>query len=204
MDLFSAFAYNGGMLTQVQTYQQLLDNTNANIRLLMEKRALLTQHLRTSQVAEIAQNDAAFLQDLQSSPRDWPTLLNTKTPSRAWSEQVKIQGVSASSEWVQVEERAVTLRFYEEMPERMDVYAQLLEQMLPFMQPWKSDTPRTNGGKFVSVSTENQRCLLGVDDEHRWTLIAGHGRDVKHFSNMQEALLYIQARWARPFFENND
>lgn len=190
------------MLTPAQTYQALIDKTDEHIKLLMNKRSFLVQHLRASKITEVLAQDAAWLVDAKNNPRDWRALLKTSNSSRLWSNEVPLQGVSGMSEWASVDERAITLRFYEEMPDRVDVLSYLLEQMFPCMQPWEKNSACTGGGKFVNVATDNQRYLLGHDSAGAWLLMNARSRRPDYFDSLKAAVGMAQKTAAQKFFED--
>lgn len=180
--------------TQANTYQRMLDDLDATMQALQTKRAQLQAAFNATQCSDVLERDQAWLSELSRQPKDWAALLCTKTTSEKWRQEVQLAGVSGGSEWVQVQERAITLEFYKEMPERIATYQTLLEQVFPAMTPWP------NGNRCVSVRTEGTRMMLGVDSDGEYFLVSGNTSNQQVYPDLKSALWQIQRQCAKSYF----
>ena len=182
---------------QAETYQRMIRDLDTTMQTLQEKRAHLVAALNATQCTDILEQDDAWLSELNRCPKDWAALLRTKTPGETWRKEVKLTGVSGNSEWVQVEERAITLEFYKEMPERIATYQVFLEQVFPAMAPWP------NGNRCVSVRTEGQRLMLGINSDGEYFLVSGNTNNQHVYPDLKSALWEAQRQGGQNFFSND-
>lgn len=181
---------------QAETYQRMISDLDATMQTLQEKRAHLVAAFNATQCSDVLEQDDAWLAELNRQPKDWTALLRTKTPGETWRKEVKLTGVSGGSEWVQVEERAITLAFYKEMPERIATYQALLEQVFPAMTPWP------NGNRCVGVRTEGRPVRLGVDSDGEYFLVSGNTNNQHVYPDLKSALWEAQRQFGQSYFSD--
>ena len=187
-----------------QQYVSKLSSIDESIAQLLKEKTSVETLMRKSRIADILKQDADWIEHCTAQPRDWVSLLNTKTTSKEWSKNVALEGVSGTSQWAAIEERAITMMLYIEMPERTAVYARLIEYALPFMQPWASTIDSTKGSRFVSIKNNHgSNLLLGLNADNVWTLSRSGGRNAEHFSDVFAALKKAQQLSARSFFDTD-
>lgn len=182
-----------------KTYGKMLASMDETIEMLTAKREGILASYRQSQMSDILEQDAAWLADAKASPRNWAYLLDTKTPSREWLMQVALEGVTGSSEWAYSEQRAVAFKLFTEVPERMDLYAWLIEEMMPFMTPWSPTMRAEDGCRIVSINTPHANFLLGKTAQDTWFFKSRTGR-AETFADVKSALDAAQKGVARSFF----
>lgn len=183
-----------------QTYSRMLASMDETIAMLATKRAQVLASYRESQLSDVLEQDAAWLADTKNTPPDWAYLLNTKTDGKKWRAAVSIEGVRGDSEWAYSDERAVTFKLYTEVPERMDLYAWLIQQIMPVMKPWNPSGVASDGSRFVSMYCEGGNLMLGQTSTGTWILAGRGGRNADTYPDLKSALKEAQNRVARSFF----
>lgn len=181
------------------TYDKMLASIDESIQMLTTKREGLLASYRQSRMSDILEQDAAWLADAKAAPRDWAHLLSTKTANREWIVQVALEGVTGNSEWAYSDERAIRFQLYTEVPERMDLFAWLIEELVPFMKPWSSSTTR-EPCRFFTIYNQGNNLLLGKTEQNTWTLSGPGGRNPEAYPDLKSALKAAQKIAARSFF----
>lgn len=184
-----------------QKYSRMLDSLDDAIANLQTERASVQVLMQASKMSDILEQDAAWLRAIEESPRDWEHLLKTTTSSQEWMANVALEGVGGRSEWTYSDQRAITLEFYTEVPERCVLFARLLECIVPFLRPWHGSSALTDGGCYVAAKSRGCNLLLGVNAAGAWVLAGPGGRNEKQFTDAKSALKEAQASTARSYFD---
>lgn len=188
--------------TATQKYSEQLSAMDESIKVLTVQRAQLLADYRQSQLSDILAQDGTWLADAKASPRDWAHLLNSRTDDKEWRAQVALEGVTGRSLWAYSDERAITFAFYTELPQRQELYAWLIEEMMPFITPWNRSAEPAPACGYVSIYNEGYNLLLGKTPQGTWAVEVRGGRELTTYTDLRSALKDVQKIAARSFFRS--